>query len=280
MVRQSEGLGLLAALDFGIQLFFGILAILLSTEKFFDLCGGTTFLILAVYGIFLQNNPVSDVSHRQWGNVAMVSIWALRLSCFLFWRVLKSGEDRRFRKAKKNPLLYLGIWMMQGVWVFLTGLPVYITNVRSYDQNNVNYSMVLGWAIFGFGFLFEFTADIQKTRWRANPANKGLWIDVGLWSLCQHPNYLGEMLVWLGIWIANVSAFKGWEQIGVVSPLFTFFLIRFVSGVPGLQEYAKKKWGNDPAWQKYHRTTPLLLFCFKCPCLEPNDDAYNAVPDS
>jgi len=281
MVRQSEGLALLAVLDFGIQLFFGLLAVLLSTEKFFDLCGGTSFLILAVCGLFLQDNPISDVSQRQWANTVMVAIWAIRLSCFLFYRVLKAGEDRRFRKAKANPLLFIFIWMLQGVWVFLAGLAIYITNVRSYDSNKVDVSMVIGWCVFGFGFLFENIADIQKTRWRANPANKGMWINVGLWSLCQHPNYMGEMLVWLGIYIANVSSYEGWEQIGIVSPLFTFVLIRFVSGVPGLQNYAKEKWGSNPAWQKYHSTTPLLLFCFKCPCLPSKDDAYVAsVPDA
>jgi len=162
MVRQSEGLALLAVLDFGIQLFFGLLAVLLSTEKFFDLCGGTSFLILAVCGLFLQDNPISDVSQRQWANTVMVAIWAIRLSCFLFYRVLKAGEDRRFRKAKANPLLFIFIWMLQGVWVFLAGLAIYITNVRSYDSNKVDVSMVIGWCVFGFGFLFENIADIQK----------------------------------------------------------------------------------------------------------------------
>jgi len=284
MVRQSEGLLLLAALDFGIQLFFGLLAILLSTEKFFDLCGGTSFLVLAVYGLFLQDNPASDVSHRQLANAVMVAIWAVRLSCFLFYRVLKAGEDRRFRKAKKNPFLFIFIWMLQGVWVYASGLAVYITNVRSYDSNKVDIWMVLGWAVFAFGFLLENIADFQKTRWRAKPENKGMWIDVGVWSLCQHPNYMGEMLLWFGIYISNVSSYEGWEHIGIISPLFTFALIRFVSGVPALQAYAKKKWGSNTDWQRYHSTTPLLLFCFKCPCPRPgssdDDDAYVSVPDA
>lgn len=267
MVNQSEGLGLLAALDFGIQLFFGLLAVALKTEKFYDLCGGTTFLALAIYGLFIQNNPLSDVSYRQKVNTIMVGIWALRLSCFLFWRVLKAGEDRRFREAKEKAGVFLSYWMLQGMWVFVTGLTVYITNVRSADSNEIDASMVIGWAVFGFGLIFETTADIQKTLWRAIPENKGHWIDVGLWSLCQHPNYLGEMLVWLGMYVANVSSYEGWEHIGVISPIFTFLLIRYVSGVPALQDYAKKKWGSDMAWKKYHRTTPLLLFCLK-PCLK------------
>jgi len=273
MVRQSEGLGLVAALDFGIQLFFGLLAILLSTEKFFDLVGGTSFLVCAVYGLFLQDNPLSEVSKRQIANTVMVAIWAVRLSCFLFNRVLKAGEDRRFREIKKNPPLFLFTWMLQGVWVFSSGLAVYITNVRSYDpENEIDASMVIGWIVFAFGFILENVADFQKSRWRAKPENKGKWIDVGVWSICQHPNYMGEMLLWLGIYVSNVSSYEGWEHIGVISPLFTFALIRFVSGVPTLQTYAKNKWGSNPAWKKYHSTTPLLLFCFK-PCYNSNGDA-------
>jgi len=258
--------------DFGIQLAFCLLAIALSTEKFYDLLGGSTFFALAVYGLTLQDNPMSDVSNRQKANTVMVGLWALRISSFLFWRVLKSGEDRRFKKAKENPLIFLAYWMTQGVWIFITGLPVYITNVRSGDSNEVDASMVFGWVVFAFGLSFETTADLQKTFWRANPENKGKWIDVGVWSLCQHPNYFGEMLLWFGIWIANVSSYRDWEHISVISPLFTFALIRFVSGVPLLQEYALNKWGSDPAWKKYHSSTPLLLFCAK-PCMGSKTDS-------
>jgi len=264
MENLPEGFVLLAAIDFGIQISLGFVAIAFSTEKFYDLCGGTTFTILAITALCLRQDALlSTISWRQWGNITMVGIWATRLSCFLFWRILKSGEDRRFRQAKKNALLFLSYWWMQGLWVFLTGLPVYITNLRNSDNNIIDAYMVAGWALFAYGFIFETTADIQKTIWRADPHNRGKWIAVGLWSRCQHPNYAGEILLWVGVYVANVSSYEGWEHIGLVSPVFTFLLLRFISGVPLLQEYALKKWGDNPAWRKYHSSTPLLLFSLK-----------------
>jgi len=252
-------LGLLAAIDFGIQTSLSIVAIVKKTEKFYDLAGGNTFSVLAVSALMLQDED-SKVSWRQKMNVAMVGLWATRLSCFLFWRVLKSGEDRRFRQAKKNAPQFFFFWMLQGAWVLLAGLPVWITNVRNHDSDEIDGTMVAGWGIFALGFLIETIADVQKTVWRANPANKGKWINKGLWSVCQHPNYLGEIMLWFGIYLANVSSFKGWEHIGVVSPVFTYLLLRYVSGVPLLQKYARKKWGNDPAWRKYSESTPYLFF--------------------
>jgi len=252
-------LGLLAAIDFGIQTTLSVVAIVNKTEKFYDLAGGNTFSLLAAGALFLQDED-STLSWRQKMNVAMVGLWATRLSCFLFWRVLKAGEDRRFRKAKKNGLMFFSYWLMQGVWVFLTGLPVYITNVRNNDSNKIDGCMVAGWSIFALGFLIETIADVQKTVWRSNPMNKGKWINKGLWSVCQHPNYAGEIMLWFGVYLANLSSFQGWEHIGVISPVFTFLLLRYVSGVPLLQQYARKKWGSDPAWRKYNETTPLLLF--------------------
>jgi len=267
MVTQEQELGLLAVIDLGIQIFLGFVAIALKTEKFLDLASGSTFLLLAIVAIVLhQNGSWDNVSIRQWANVIMIGIWAIRWSAFLFWRVLKAGEDSRFREAKENPIKFLTYWIVQAVWVFLTGLAVYITNVRSDDSDRIDTSMVVGWCVFAFGFIFEVTADVQKTKWRAKPENKGMWIDVGLWSICQHPNYAGEMLVWWGIYIANVSSFVGWENVGILSPLFTFTLIRFVSGIPLLQVRAREKWGKNPEWRRYHTTTPFYLFFLK-PCM-------------
>jgi len=252
-------LGLLAAIDFGIQTTLSVVAIVKKTEKFYDLAGGNTFTLLAASALLLQDKD-STVSFRQKMNCAMVGLWATRLSCFLFWRVLKSGEDRRFRQAKQNNKMFFSFWLMQGAWVFLAGLPVWITNVRNHDSDEIDGYMMAGWSIFAAGFLIETIADLQKTLWRANPLNKGKWINKGLWALCQHPNYFGEIMLWFGIYLANVSSFQGWEHIGLISPVFTFLLLRYVSGVPLLQKYAKKKWGNDAAWRKYNETTPLLFF--------------------
>lgn len=50
--------------------------------------------------------------------------------------------------------------------------------------------------VYGAGMALEVVADWQKAVWRADPSNKGQFIDTGLWSLARYPNYFGEMLIW------------------------------------------------------------------------------------
>eukprot|EP00494_Astrolonche_serrata_P031620 UN31889 len=137
---------------------------------------------------------------------------------------MNSGHDRRFNKARENPPLFLFFWFLQALWILFTGLPVYILNTRE-DKIDETWVDWVGRAIFIIGFLTEALADRQKTLWRAKPENQGKWIDVGLWSLCQHPNYLGEFMIWIGIWLNCLSSLKDWEHIGALSPIFTVLLI-------------------------------------------------------
>ena len=58
----------------------------------------------------------------------MIFAWACRLGTFLFMRVLKEGQGRRFDKARDSPGTFLVFWSIQGVWVWLTLLPSLVLN--------------------------------------------------------------------------------------------------------------------------------------------------------
>ena len=85
-------------------------------------------------------------------------------------RILKDGSDKRFDKARDNPSVLFKFWTIQGLWVFITLLPTLIQNGERRTPL-IGRRDYIGWAIWGLGFLFEVVADMQKSIFRANPAN-------------------------------------------------------------------------------------------------------------
>jgi steroid 5-alpha reductase family enzyme len=109
------------------------------------------------------------------------------------------------------------------------------------------------------GFLFEAVADDQKRRFRANPANEGRFIASGLWAWSRHPNYFGEITLWFGIALVALPALSGWQYATLISPVFVYLLLTRISGIPLLEARAKKRWGDEPAFQAYRARTPVLF---------------------
>jgi steroid 5-alpha reductase family enzyme len=115
-------------------------------------------------------------------------------------------------------------------------------------------------AVWLFGVVFETTADFQKYKFKKDPANKGKFIDVGLWSVSRHPNYFGEIAVWLGVCgVAMSSASVGVSLASVASPLFVTFLLTKVSGIPILEKSADERWGDEAKYAEYKKNTPCLV---------------------
>merc|ERR1711972_813001 len=114
----------------------------------------------------------------------------------------------------------------------------------------------MGWI---FGFAFEVIADQQKNAFRTETSNKGKFITTGLWSLSRHPNYFGEITMWVGICVSGSNCFQGAKWAAWLSPLTTYVLLMKVSGVPLLEKQGEKRWGHDPAYQWYMKHTPCIL---------------------
>ena len=117
----------------------------------------------------------------------------------------------------------------------------------------------LGLIIWVMGFSVEVVADNQKTKFRSDPKNKDKFITTGLWSLSRHPNYVGEIMLWIGISIMALPVLTGYQYGSLISPLFSFLLIYYVSGVRMLEARANKKWGNNEKYQEYRRNTPIFF---------------------
>ena len=245
------------ALAFLIHWLLFIPAYLLKTEKFFDLSGSFTYISIVIYVLFFNSNSENNI-----GNLILASfiiIWAVRLGSFLFFRIKKAGEDKRFRELKISFTRFFLVWNISGMWVSFCSMCA-ITAISSGNGVQLNPLFYIGAVIFLVGFVLEVVADHQKTVFRKDPKNKDKFIKTGLWARSQHPNYVGEITLWAGIAVISCSSLEGWQYISLISPIFTFCLLIYVSGIPQLKESGEKKWGHLKAYQDYTKNTPRLIF--------------------
>lgn len=247
-----------AIIAFGVQWLAWIPASISQTERFYDLTGGLTYLAVVAFSLWAGSQS-ENPSTREWLISALVAIWAIRLSSFLFLRIHHAGKDGRFDQLKTSPVRFLVPWTLQALWVFLTLNVVVVINGQSGSAPPLGIWDGIGLIVWIMGFGIEVLADSQKTVFNANPENEGKWIDEGLWSRCRHPNYLGEILLWTGIAIFGASCFDGLEMVSWISPVFVYLLLTKVSGIPLLDKRALAKWGDDPEYQRYRDITPALL---------------------
>ena len=244
-------------LAFLIQWVAFIPAYLFQTEKFYDLTGSLTYLTV-IWFVYLSSNQVGEVNFQNLIVTVLISIWAIRLGSFLFSRIHKDGEDKRFRSIKTSPSQFFMTWTLQGMWVSICSMCA-ITGISSSEGLVLNPLFYLGFILFLIGFSIEVIADHQKTLFRAIKENKDKFISTGLWSKSQHPNYFGEILLWTSIAIMSFSSLSGTQYLTMISPIFTYVLLVYISGVRMLDDMGNKKWGHLEEYKQYKQNTPVLF---------------------
>ena len=228
-----------------------------STERFYDLTGSITYMIVIVTALYHKSEFIGSRSDLRSLLIAgFVIIWALRLGSFLFLRVLKDKEDRRFSEWKKNFHQFLRVWTLQGLWVFLTSVAA-VTAITSRKIIEPDLFLYIGSFLWVFGFLFESIADYQKRKFRSE--NKNKFIQSGLWSVSRHPNYFGEIVLWFGIALIAFPTLVGSQYVSLISPVFVYLLLTRVSGVHILEKHADDTWGKKKDYKAYKEKTPVLF---------------------
>lgn len=245
---------LLAAAAFLIQWAAFVPAFLFKTEKFYDLTGSITYVSLAILALAFQ--PALD--SRSVLIAVFICVWAGRLGLFLFTRVMRAGEDSRFANVRGRFLRFLMAWSLQGLWIVFS-MAAGLAAVTSHHPQPLDAFAVAGAVIWAAGFAIEILADAQKRKFRADPANRGRFIKTGLWSWSRHPNYFGEIVLWTGIAVMAFPVLQGLQHITLVSPVFVTILLTKISGIPLLEEAADKRWGGQPEYEAYKRTTSVLV---------------------
>ena len=232
-------------------------AYLFQTEKFYDLTGSITYLSV-VWFVFLSTYQSISLNFGNLILALLISIWTIRLGLFLFMRIHKAGEDKRFRTIKTSASQFFMTFTISGLWVTLCSMCALVA-ISSPEGLVMNALTYVGIILFIIGFGIEIVADNQKTAFRSIEANKDSFITSGLWSKSRHPNYFGEVLLWFAIAVISFSSLEGLQLITLISPVFTYILLVYVSGVRMLEDMNDKKWADNEQYKSYKKNTPMLF---------------------
>lgn len=236
-----------------IQIVFFLGAALFKTDKVTDLSYGMTFVVLV--WVFIFQNPSPSLFHIL--IAGMVTIWGIRLSGFLFLRIMKTKRDKRFDGVREHFLKFARFWLLQAVAIFIIMLPSILGLSKA--SSMLSFVSFLGLGFWIVGILIESIADWQKFVFKNKIENKDKWIDSGLWHYARHPNYFGEMTLWWGLYLFVLPTLGGIEYVSVVGPIFITCLLLFVSGIPPLEKIYSQKYKGDMEYQKYRNSTRLLI---------------------
>ncbi|KAF4571173.1 hypothetical protein EYR40_007644 [Pleurotus pulmonarius] len=266
---------------YGVQILFASIFVPQHNDKFYDLCGslgylstiGVSLYYPALRAKYLEGTLASlpsilSFAPRQVLVSAALGLWTARMGTYLASRALQAGGDSRFDEIKTQPRRFSFYWVAQATWILLVGLPVYLCNIAPVGIHpplgTRDYAAI---GLFAGSFILEVVADMQKHYWRkAKDAKQHdeKFLSSGLWGISRHPNYVGEIGIQSAIWLLSTSSLqaayypRGMVALALASPLFTYYILRKLSGVPPLERQGDKRFGSDPKWQEYKRTVPVF----------------------
>lgn len=191
--------------------------------------------------------------------VAFMLIWGLRLGLYLAPRVAGHPEDPRyanFRKTAKNyPLTMLFVSLPQAPATALLAISIVAAATRPEPSLDVRDAFAT--AIFLVAIVGETMADTQMKRFRADPASKGKVMDKGLWAWSRHPNYFFQWLGWMAYPTMALDPSRPVSFLTLVAPAVMYGLLRYVSGVPPLEEAMLKS--RSDTFHDYQRRVSVFF---------------------
>ena len=241
------------ALLIGFATLLWLVSLYLKDSSIVDPFWGLLF-VGAIWFYFFETE-IGDLNRKHL-LLALVTIWGVRLSAYLFWRNWGEGEDYRYQKFRKNwgknywwgSLLQ--VFWLQAFLAWLISYPLFIVQVSEVSLNWLDFVGVGVWLI---GFIFEAGGDWQLTRFKFNPENKGKLLTTGLWKYTRHPNYFGDAACW---WGYGLIALASGSYLQLFAPLLMTFLLLKISGVAMLERGLKK---TKPGYEEYVRRTSAFL---------------------
>jgi steroid 5-alpha reductase family enzyme len=197
-----------------------------------------------------------DVTARQWLVAALVAIWSLRLGSHIAIRTSGITDDPRYAAFAKE----WGVDSSRKMFIFLQNqgfgsipLVFAIFVAAHFPSTELRIQDYLGALILFVGIAGEAIADAQLKNFRTDPANKGKVCDDGLWKFSRHPNYFFEWFGWLAYPMIAISFSYGWGWLTLLAPIFMYWILVHVTGVPPLEEQMLKSRGD--AYRAYQKRT-------------------------
>ena len=234
-----------------------LVSLALTNASIVDITWGLGFVVVAWVSALRSEGSAGPASLI----VAMITLWGVRLGAYLFWRNHGKGEDYRYvamrrHWGKRFWIISLGtVFGLQGVLMWVVSLPVQVAHVGDYRDSALSSALVvIGAGLYVLGLGFEVIGDLQLARFKANPANDGKVMRVGLWRFTRHPNYFGDACVWWGVGLVALSVTGTWWAL--IGPLVMNVLLVRVSGVALLERSLRKR---KPDYEEYVRTTSAFV---------------------
>ncbi len=222
---------------------------LLQSDKLTDLTYSLCFAIVSVW--LWQQGRVTEQDTIMY---FLVLLWSVRLGSYLFIRIHKMGDDKRFDKMRKQFSRITLFWLLQTVSILIISAPLFLA-----EQLGTGSLLYPGLFLAIFGLILETLADWQKYTFRTDPKNNGQFIQHGLWKWVQHPNYSGEIIFWSGISLITFQMDNPLTYLTFISPFWISLLLVRISGIPLLQKAAEKKYGEQSDFHHYKKETPKLF---------------------
>lgn len=256
---------------------YGISLVAPHSHYHVDLLGTGAFALSTVPSLLAAaagktaDATAAPPSRIVWTSVA-VATWSVKLAGYLLYRVVARGGDARMNEIMEHPVYAAGFWAYSALWGIVCSLP-YSLGLGGTTAAGNPLLLTAGLGIFGVGLAIETAADYQKYVFRKE--HPGKFCNTGVWSISQHPNYFGNIVLWLGILVANSSVLyvpppatatdpTVWERIwacrrwavALIGPAFMMNL--FYSQAQGTlladsfqAERKKYGYGTDPVYTKY-----------------------------
>jgi steroid 5-alpha reductase family enzyme len=225
-----------------------LLSVVLRDVSIVDLVWGLGFVGIA-WVAYLATSPENA---RALLIVLLTTVWGVRLSAYLIRRNVGKGEDYRYVAMRERHgarfawVSLLTVFGLQGLlmWIIAGPLQFGMDGARALGAVDA-----VGLAVWAVGLVYEAGADLQLSRFRSDPANRGRVLDRGLWRNTRHPNYFGDFLVWWGLYLIAAAGGAWWTIYG---PIMMSFLLMRVSGVRLLERTIGDR---RPEYAVYVRTT-------------------------
>ena len=226
-------------------------AYLKQTDRLTDITYSLTFILIATIGFYFSSRGIFDIVL-----LLMITAWALRLGLYLFNRIGQMGHDSRFDEMRPHWNRYIKFWLLQGMSVWVISLPIIIA-FSNKNSESLHWISILGFILWFAGFGLEWTADAQKSRAKRIAPNE--FVSKGVYSLVRFPNYTGEIMVWIGVFLYVIPILQGLQWISIISPLWIIILLIWISGIPFVQRSQEKKYGSLPSYREYVGKTKKLI---------------------
>jgi steroid 5-alpha reductase family enzyme len=217
-----------------------------------DVAWGIGFIVVAVVAALLGDGD----AFRRWLLLALVAIWALRLSWHMYRKSAGKGEDPRYADLLRGATLsqvVRKVFLLQGFATWFVSLPLQLSAVTGPTPRPLLAVTVAGFLLWAIGVVFEAVGDHQLRVFKSDPADRGVVMDRGLWAWTRHPNYFGDACVWWGLWLITITGW--WSLTTVLSPLLMTYFLVYASGARLTEKYMKGR----PGFAEYQQRTSFFV---------------------